>query len=183
MILTVAEEGSRPRRRARRCSRCATSTAFAGRRGPVFAAAGVSFSLAEGETKGLVGESGSGKSVTLRSLIGPRARARPGDRRRGASGTAVTCSQQYDGAPRASGSPATIGEELFGEAAIEPDRHLRGRRAEPVLLVRADLAARPLVGVGSASLQDLVGPEPLLVRNCTRAGTKYHDLNANGNQD
>ena len=46
------------------------STAFPGAEGAVLAAADVSFSLAERETKGIVGESGSGKSVTLRSLIG-----------------------------------------------------------------------------------------------------------------
>ena len=45
-------------------------TAFPTAHGSVMAAAGVSFSLAERETKGIVGESGSGKSITLRSLLG-----------------------------------------------------------------------------------------------------------------
>jgi oligopeptide/dipeptide ABC transporter ATP-binding protein len=45
-------------------------TAFPTPHGAVMAAAGVSFSLAERETKGIVGESGSGKSITLRSLLG-----------------------------------------------------------------------------------------------------------------
>jgi len=46
------------------------TTAFPGSSGAVLAASGVSFSLAERETKGIVGESGSGKSITLRSLLG-----------------------------------------------------------------------------------------------------------------
>ena len=29
-------------------------------------------------------------------------------------------------------------------------------------------------------MQDLVGPVPLLVRNCTISGTKYHDLDGDG---
>jgi oligopeptide/dipeptide ABC transporter ATP-binding protein len=45
-------------------------TAFVTPHGPIFAAAGVGFTLAARETKGLVGESGSGKSVTLLSLLG-----------------------------------------------------------------------------------------------------------------
>jgi len=45
-------------------------TAFPTAHGSVMAASGVSFSLAERETKGIVGESGSGKSITLRSLLG-----------------------------------------------------------------------------------------------------------------
>ena len=45
-------------------------TAFVTPHGPILAAAGVSFSMAERETKGLVGESGSGKSITLLSLLG-----------------------------------------------------------------------------------------------------------------
>ena len=32
-------------------------------------------------------------------------------------------------------------------------------------------------------MQDLVGPVPLLVRNCTAEGVKYHDLNADGDRD
>jgi peptide/nickel transport system ATP-binding protein len=45
-------------------------TAFVTPHGPILAASGVSFSLGEGEAKGLVGESGSGKSITLLSLLG-----------------------------------------------------------------------------------------------------------------
>jgi oligopeptide/dipeptide ABC transporter ATP-binding protein len=45
-------------------------TAFPAAGGAALAAAGVSFSVGEGETRGIVGESGSGKSVTLRSLLG-----------------------------------------------------------------------------------------------------------------
>ena len=46
------------------------TTAFPTPRGPAMAVNGVTFTLAEGETKGIVGESGSGKSITLRSLLG-----------------------------------------------------------------------------------------------------------------
>jgi peptide/nickel transport system ATP-binding protein len=45
-------------------------TAFPTADGATLAASGVSFSVDEGETRGIVGESGSGKSVTLRSLLG-----------------------------------------------------------------------------------------------------------------
>ena len=77
----------------------------------------------------------------------------------------------------------SLGEELFGEAAIN------------LTAVFEDLIGNPCFSFGqislhgrsseseSAALQDLVGPVPLLVRNCTASGIKYHDLNANGNQD
>jgi len=35
----------------------------------------------------------------------------------------------------------------------------------------------------SSNLDDYVAPQPLLVRNCTASGVKYHDLNANGVRD
>ncbi len=81
------------------------------------------------------------------------------------------------------GAPATLGEELFGEAALN------------LTAIFEDLLDNPCFSFGqislhgrssesdSASMQDLVGPVPLLVRNCTASGVKYHDLNANGNQD
>ena len=81
------------------------------------------------------------------------------------------------------GAPATLGEELFGEAALN------------LTSIFEDVLDNPCFSFGqislhgrssesdSASMQDLVGPVPLLVRNCTASGVKYHDLNANGNQD
>ena len=35
----------------------------------------------------------------------------------------------------------------------------------------------------SSNMDDLIAPEPLLFGNCTASGVKYHDFNANGNQD
>ena len=77
----------------------------------------------------------------------------------------------------------SLGEELFGEAAIN------------LTAIFEEIGSNPCFSFGQislhgrasesddASMQDLVGPVPLLVRNCTASGTKYHDLNANGNQD
>ncbi|WP_240790998.1 ABC transporter ATP-binding protein [Roseomonas sp. AR75] len=45
-------------------------TVFPTRRGPLAAADGVDFDIAEGEALGVVGESGSGKSVTFLSVLG-----------------------------------------------------------------------------------------------------------------
>ncbi|HKH17342.1 MAG TPA: SdrD B-like domain-containing protein [Solirubrobacteraceae bacterium] len=74
----------------------------------------------------------------------------------------------------------TLGEELFGEAALN------------LTAIFEDLIDDPCFSFGqislhgrasessSASMQDLVGPVPLLVRNCTASGTKYHDIDADG---
>ena len=81
------------------------------------------------------------------------------------------------------GPEPTIGEELFGEAALDLTDIFAGISDNPCFSFgQISLHGRSSES-DSASMQDLVGPVPLLVRNCTASGTKYHDLNANGNQD
>ena len=81
------------------------------------------------------------------------------------------------------GPEPTIGEELFGEAALNLTAIFEGAGLNPCFSFgQISLHGRSSES-DSASMQDLVGPVPLLVRNCTAAGIKYHDLNANGNQD
>ena len=81
------------------------------------------------------------------------------------------------------GPEPTIGEELFGEAALDLTDIFAGLTDNPCFSFgQISLHGRSSES-DSASMQDLVGPVPLLVRNCTASGTKYHDLNANGNQD
>ena len=70
MTASAAEEGSTAAAAAPLLEVENLYTAFPTAHGSVMAASGVSFSLAERETKGIVGESGSGKSITLRSLLG-----------------------------------------------------------------------------------------------------------------
>jgi hypothetical protein len=78
---------------------------------------------------------------------------------------------------------ATEGEELFGEAALN------------LTDIFAEISDNPCFSFGqislhgrsseadNAAMQDVVGPTPLLVRNCTASGTKYHDLNGDGDRD
>src|SRR5918995_2167734 len=78
------------------------------------------------------------------------------------------------------GAPAVIGEELFGEAAINLTAVFEDVLEDPCFSFgQVSLHGRSSES-DSAALQDLVGPVPLLVRNCTISGTKFHDLDADG---
>ena len=127
-----ASDARRPRsvhrRRARRCSRCATSRRRSRRRDRiVLAADGVSLrARARARRSGIVGESGSGKSVTLRSLLGlvPE----PGQIIGGAIGsTARTCSRLRRA--RCARSAAADRDDLPGPDE-QPEPRLHGRRSD-----------------------------------------------------
>src|SRR5918993_3480892 len=78
------------------------------------------------------------------------------------------------------GAPAVIGEELFGEAAINLTALFEDVLEDPCFSFgQVSLHGRSSES-DSAALQDLVGPVPLLVRNCTISGTKFHDLDGDG---
>src|SRR5215216_661021 len=75
---------------------------------------------------------------------------------------------------------ATLGEELFGEAAINLTDLFEDVIGNPCFSFgQISLHGRSSES-DSASLQDLVGPVPLLVRNCTIGGSKYHDVDGDG---
>src|SRR5918995_608217 len=78
------------------------------------------------------------------------------------------------------GAPGTLGEELFGEAAINLTAVFEDVLEDPCFSFgQVSLHGRSSES-DSAALQDLVGPVPLLVRNCTISGTKFHDLDGDG---
>src|SRR5215211_1456930 len=75
---------------------------------------------------------------------------------------------------------ATLGEELFGEAAINLTDLFEDVIGNPCFSFgQISLHGRSSES-DSASLQDLVGPVPLLVRNCTIGGSKYHEVDGDG---
>ena len=75
---------------------------------------------------------------------------------------------------------ATLGEELFGETAINLSKIFEETIQNPCFSFgQISLHGRSSKS-SSAALQDLVGPVPLLIRNCTISGTKYHDIDGDG---
>ena len=100
------------------------------------------------------------------------------DEVQGAINTGRTIENFLPGGPEPS-----IGEELFGEAALNLTAIFEDAGLNPCFSFgQISLHGRASES-DSASMQDLVGPVPLLVRSCTAEGVKYHDLNGNGNQD
>ena len=81
------------------------------------------------------------------------------------------------------GPEPEIGEELFGEAAIDLTDIFAGAGLSPCFSFGQISMHGRSSESDSASMQDLVGPVPLLVRNCTAEGVKYHDLNGDGDRD
>ena len=74
----------------------------------------------------------------------------------------------------------TIPSERFGEASLNLSRHLRARIDDPCfsfgqiwLHGRSSESARHRCRTSSGRI-------PLVVRNCTASGTKFHDLDADG---
>ena len=100
----------------------------------------------------------------------------PANTVQGAINTGTTITNYLPRTP----APGTIGEELFGEGAINLTKIFKDTIGSPCFSFgQISLHGRSSESA-SASMQDLVGPVPLLVRNCTISGTKYHDVDADG---
>jgi hypothetical protein len=78
------------------------------------------------------------------------------------------------------GAPATLGEELFGEASLNLTAIFEQVLEDPCFSFgQISLHGRSSES-DDAALQDVVGPVPLLVQSCTVSGTKYHDVDGDG---
>ena len=80
---------------------------------------------------------------------------------------------------------ATFAEGLFGETALNLSLILSSVGADACAnFGQWQIHSRSAVGgqsdAGSSQLQDLVGPQPMVIRSCGVSGSKFHDLNGDG---
>jgi uncharacterized repeat protein (TIGR01451 family) len=76
-----------------------------------------------------------------------------------------------------------IGANLFVEASLNLTTLLEDVLGTPCFSFGSIWMHTRASTSDDSNLDDIVDPEPLLIRNCSAEGVKYHDLNANGNQD
>jgi hypothetical protein len=77
----------------------------------------------------------------------------------------------------------TIPPLRFGEAALNISRLMEEGFGDPCFAFGSIWMHSRSSTSDSSNLQDYVAPRPLAVRTCAAAGTKFHDLNANGRRD
>ncbi len=76
-----------------------------------------------------------------------------------------------------------IGANLFVEASLNLTVLLEELNDSPCFSFGSTWMHTRASLSDDSNMDDLIAPEPLLFGNCTASGVKYHDLNANGNQD
>jgi len=81
------------------------------------------------------------------------------------------------------GPTNTIPANLFGEASLNLTTLLKGALGTPCFSFGSIWMHTRASTSDQSNLDDYIAPRPLLVRNCTATGTKFHDLNANGVED
>jgi hypothetical protein len=77
----------------------------------------------------------------------------------------------------------TIPAKLFGEGSLNLTSLLSGALGTPCFSFGSIWMHTRASTSDSSNLDDYIAPRPLLVRNCSATGTKFHDLNANGAKD
>src|SRR5215208_2175147 len=76
-----------------------------------------------------------------------------------------------------------IPEKLFGEAALNLTTLLDDALGTPCFSFGSIWMHTRASTSDSSNLDDYIAPRPLLVRNCSASGTKFHDLDADGVKD
>jgi uncharacterized repeat protein (TIGR01451 family) len=83
----------------------------------------------------------------------------------------------------ANGKPATIGKNLFGEAALDLVKVLKEAKINPCFdFGQIWMHTRSSLAVNS-ELHDYIAPVPLLVQSCSISGRKFDDANGNKEHD
>ena len=77
----------------------------------------------------------------------------------------------------------TIPDERFGETALNLGQVLGQGFDEPCFAFSSVWMHSRSSTSESSNMQDYVAPVPFTVRSCSASGTKFHDLNANGQRD